>query len=87
MKIIDLVKEYVGKFIQYIPKNTGAIVGIVQTVVAFIGEVVMLFGRLICPIIPGDADEAVVAKIKVGVNVVNGVLEKIKNWLLNFLGN
>jgi len=79
---MNIIKEYLMKLVQFIPKNIGAIVGIVQTVVEFIREVCMLVARILCPIIPGDADEKTVAKIREVAEVILGFLEKLKNWLL-----
>ena len=79
---MDLIIEYLMKLVKYVPKNMGALVGIVQAVVELIREMCMLVTRLICPIIPGDADEKIVAKIRGIAEVVLELLEKLKNWLL-----
>ena len=79
---MNLITEYLMKLVKWIPKNAGAIVGIVQTVVEFIRELCMLVARIICPIIPGDADEKIVAKIREVAEILLGFLEKAKNWLL-----
>ena len=79
---MNILQEYLLKLIQYIPKNIGALVGMVQTVVEFIRELCMLFARLICPIWPGDLDDIVVSKIHNVADIVHDLLEKLKNWLL-----
>lgn len=70
------------KALKWIPKNIGAIMGIAQAVVSFVRELCMLFARIICPIIPGDEDEEIVAKIREIAEKILEFLEKIKNWLL-----
>ena len=79
---MDLIKEYLMKLVKWIPKNFGAVIGIVQTVVSFIRELCMLVARMICPIIPGDADEKIVAGIRRVAETILEILEKLKNWLL-----
>ena len=79
---MNIITEYLLKLVKYIPKNIGALLGIVQVAVTCVREVCMLVARLICPIIPGDADEKVVAKISNGAEIVLNLLEKLKNWLL-----
>ena len=79
---MNILIEYGSKLLKFVPKNIGAVVGIVQTVVTFFREALMLFARLICPIWPGDADDIVVKKISDIAKTVLDVLEKLKNWLL-----
>lgn len=78
----NLIVEYWTKLVKYVPKNIGAVVGMLQTAVSFVRELCMLVARMICPIWPGDADEKVVAKIKNIAETILGILEKFKNWLL-----
>ena len=79
---MNILTEYLKKLVKYVPKNMGAVVGMAQTAVTFAREVCMLAARLVCPIIPGDADEKAVKKIHDGAKVVLDFLEKLKNWLL-----
>lgn len=73
---------YIGKLLMYIPKNIGAVIGVVQTVVSGIKELAMVFARFFCGLIPGDADDKVVAWIKKIADIILEFLEKFKNWLL-----
>ena len=79
---MNILQEYLLKLVQYIPKNIGALIGIVQTILEFFREVLILFARMICPIWPGEADEIVVKKIREIVDLLYNLLEKLKNWLL-----
>ena len=79
---MNILTGYLTKLLKYIPSNIGAVVGIVQTVVTFVREACMLVARLVCPIIPGNADEKLVKKIHDIAQVILDLLEKLKNMLL-----
>ena len=66
------------KLFQWIPKNIGAIIGILQAVVKFGKEVCTLFIDIVAPIIPGDGDDKLVASIRGVFNTIDEILEKIK---------
>ena len=72
-----------AKLISWIPKNLGAIIGIIQAVVKFVKEALTLVVDILLPIIPGDKFDDVVDKVREIVNSIDGVLEKIKEWLLS----
>lgn len=79
---MSILLGYLNKLIKYVPKNIGGILGIIQAVLSFVREVCMLAARLICPIIPGDQDDKVVAFIDKLAGKISSVIEKVKNWLL-----
>ena len=71
-----------SKLIMWIPKNIGAIFGIVQTFVEFVREVCMLAARTVCGVIPGDADDKAVEWLRLKAQMILDFLEKCKNWFL-----
>ena len=65
-----------------IPKNIAGIVGVIEAVFNVIRELLMVAARICATIIPGDADDKLVAKIKSIFDKVEEVFEKIKSFLL-----
>ncbi len=65
-----------------IPKNIAGIVGVIEAVFNVIRELLMVAARICATIIPGDADDKLVAKIKSIFDKVEAVFEKIKSFLL-----
>ena len=74
------------KILAWIPSNVGALVGIVQSIVTFVREVAILFGRLVAPIIPGDIDDVWASRVAGWADKANEALEKVKDFLLNIGG-
>ena len=72
----------IAKLLSWLPKNLGAVIGITQSVLGFVKEVLILAIRVICPLIPGDKDEQIIQKIVSVVDTVNSALEKVKDFLL-----
>ena len=73
----------IAKLVSWIPKNIGAIIGIGQAIVKLGKEICTLALDIIAPLIPGDNDEKLIAKIRDIFNSVDGWLEKIKSFLLS----
>lgn len=73
--INDLLKKL-------IPKNIAGIIGVAQTVISVIKEILMVATRICTTVIPGDADDKIVAKISNIFAKIEGGFEKFKNFLL-----
>ena len=73
------IKRLVAKLI---PKNIAGILGVVQTVIPFIRELLMLATRICAVLIPGDKDDKIIAKIKYVFDKFEVVFEKVKNFFL-----
>lgn len=73
----------IKKLLAWLPKNIASLLGIVQAIVKFGKEVATLFYNLICPLIPGANDEAVVGKIRDFFNLLDVWIEKAKSFLLS----
>jgi len=70
---------FLGKLI---PKNIAGILGLIQTAIPIIREVLMVATRICAVLIPGDKDDKIVAQIKVIFDKAEGVFEKAKKFLL-----
>ena len=66
-----------------VPKNIAAILGIVQKVIDVIRELIALAIRLIAPLIPGDKDDKIIAKIDEIFKIVDDSFQKLKDFLLS----
>ncbi len=77
--IVDYFKNLLSKLI---PKNIAGILGVAQTVISIIKELLMVATRICTTIIPGDADDKIVEKISNIFAKVEGGFEKVKNFLL-----
>ena len=72
-----------GAFLaRLIPKNIAGIVGVVQAVITIIRELLIVATRVCATVIPGDADDKAVAKVRAVFDKVEAVFEKIKGFLL-----
>ena len=72
-----------GNFLKrLIPKNIAGIIGVVEAVFNVIRELLIVAARICATIIPGDADDKIVAKIRAIFDKVEAVFEKIKSFLL-----
>lgn len=65
-----------------IPKNIAGILGVVQTVIPFIREILMLATRICAVLIPGDKDDKIIAAIKNIFDKFEKGFEKFKNIFL-----
>lgn len=64
------------KLLTWLPRNIGAIIGILQAIVKMVKEILTLCADAL--FIP----QSVIDKIRIIVNKVDGILENIKNFLL-----
>ena len=72
-----------GNFLKkLIPKNIAGIIGVIEAVFNVIRELLMVVTRICATIIPGDADDIIVAKIRKVFDSIERVFEKIKTFLL-----
>lgn len=76
------METLIAKLKSWIPSNIAGLLGILQAVVKFGKEVSTLFIDLICPLIPGDSDKALVEKVRAVFNAIDAFIEKAKEWLL-----
>ncbi len=65
-----------------IPKNVAGIVGVIEAIINVIRELLIVAARICATVIPGDADDKIVAKIKAIFDKVEGAFERIKSFLL-----
>ena len=72
-----------GTFLKkLIPKNIAGILGVIQTAIPFVREVLMLATRICAVLIPGDKDDKVIAKIREVFDQLEAGFEKLKNFFL-----
>ena len=76
---MDWLKNLLTKLV---PKNIAGILGVIQSVIPFIRELLMLLTRVCAILIPGDKDDAIIAKIKVIFDAFEDGFEKFKNFFL-----
>lgn len=73
-----------GTFLRkLIPKNVAGILGVIQTAIPFVREVLMLATRICAVLIPGDKDDKIVAKIKEVFDKVEAGFNKFKGFFLS----
>lgn len=73
----------IGRLInKLIPKNIAGILGVIQTAIPFIRELLMLAIRICAVLIPGDKDDKIVAKIKSGFDKFEDGFNKVKTFIL-----
>jgi len=65
-----------------IPKNIAGILGLIQTAIPVIRELLVVAVRLCAVVIPGDKDDKFIAKIVAGFNAFEKLFEKFKNFFL-----
>jgi len=76
---MDWLKNILKKIV---PKNIAGILGVVQTAIPFIRELLMLATRVCAVIIPGNKDDLIIAGISKIFAKVEGGFEKFKNFFL-----
>ena len=65
-----------------IPKNIAGILGVVQTAIPLVREVLMVATRICAILIPGEKDDEIVAVIKKGFDAFEAGFEKFKDFFL-----
>jgi len=65
-----------------LPKNIAGIIGLIQTAIPIIREVLIVATRVCAVLIPGDKDDKIVAVIKGIFDKVEAVFNKVKGFLL-----
>ena len=65
-----------------LPKNVAGILGLIQTAIPIIRELLIVATRLCAIVIPGDKDDKIVAGISAGFNTFEKLFEKFKNFFL-----
>ena len=76
---------FLKKCASWVPKNIGGIIGMVQAIITAIREICIILIRLVCPIIPGNQDEAIIQNIADVCKKINDALEKIKDFFLKVI--
>jgi len=72
-----------GDFLKkLVPKNIAGILGLIQTAIPIIRELLMVVTRICAILIPGDRDDKIVAKIKAAFDAFEAAFEKFKNFFL-----
>ena len=66
-----------------IPKNIAGVIGVIQTAIPIIREVLMLATRICAVLIPGDKDDKMIEKIKAIFDKIENGFEKVKNFLVS----
>lgn len=65
-----------------VPKNIAGILGVVQTFITVIREILMVATRVCAIFIPGKKDDELIAKIKSIFDKAEVAFEKLKNFFL-----
>ena len=73
----------IGRLIRkLIPKNIAGILGVLQTAIPFIRELLMLATRICAVLIPGDRDDKIIAKIKEVFDTFEKYFAGVKTFIL-----
>lgn len=70
------------KLLKWIPVNIAGILGITQAILKVIKEILTVIVNILFPIIPSAKFKTVVTVIRGIVNKADGVVQKIKDFLL-----
>jgi len=74
------------KILNWIRVNGASVIGIAQAVIKLLKEILTAMVNILFPLFPDDgAFERTVMVIRSWVEKIDGVLEKIKLWLLSFI--
>ncbi len=65
-----------------IPKNIAGIIGLIQTAIPVIRELLMVLIRICAVLIPGDKDDKIIAVIKKFFDQFEVIFVRIKNFFL-----
>jgi len=81
---LDIV---IKKLLLWLPKNTGAFLGVVQPIIQLVREIAILLVRLVCPLLSfgtdGKTDDRVIQQIADIADRIDKFIESLKNKLLN----
>ena len=81
--MIEKIKAFILKVLSIVPNTLLGILGVVQAVIKFVKEVCTLAIDILSPVIPNV--NLVVEWIREKINVIDSWVEKIKEFLLNFV--
>jgi len=79
--MVEKILAIVKKGLDWVTNVGGGVIDVLQAVVKFVKGIVTLAVDILCPIF-GDNFDNVVYKVRDVVNVVDKVLEKVKDFLL-----
>lgn len=74
-----MLKDFLRKLL---PKNVAGILGVIQTALPLIRELLMLATRVCATVIPGEADDKIVAGIRKIFDIVEVKFARIKDFFL-----
>ena len=67
---------------KFIPKNIAGILGLIQSFIPVIRELLMVATRICAVFIPGDKDDQIIAAIKKGFDEIVAIFEQVKDFFL-----
>lgn len=85
-KILAILSFIKDKLLKIIPVFATTGLGVIQTVVKFIKELLTLVINILFPIIPNQKFQAFVTWARAKIDVLDGFLVKAKEWLLKITG-
>ena len=65
-----------------VPKNIAGILGVVQTAIPIVRELLVLATRICAVLIPGDKDDKIIAGISKVFKFIESKFETVKNFFL-----
>lgn len=65
-----------------IPKNVAGVIGVIQALVPLVRELVIVIVRIFSILMPEKVNESLIVKVKSGLDTVEGLVEKFKNFFL-----
>lgn len=78
------MKEFLSNLLKkLLPKNVAGILGVIQTAIPFIREVLMLATRVCAVVIPGDRDDKIVRRIKIIFDNAEAMFKRVKDFFLS----
>ena len=81
--MIEKIKAFILKVLSIVPNTLLGILGVIQAIIKFVKEVCTLAIDILSPVIPNV--NLVVEWIREKINVIDSWVEKIKEFLLNFV--
>jgi hypothetical protein len=79
-KLKEVSMSYILK--KLVPKNIAGILGLIQTIIPVVRELLMVITRICAIAIPGDRDDKIVASIRKYFDIFEAGFEKFKNFFL-----
>ena len=70
------MSEFLKKLV---PKNIAGILGLIQTAIPVIRELLIVITRICAIVIPGDKDDKIIAKISAGFKTFEAILPAFAN--------